>query len=51
MDTDEEPSSLSLTPETEIGHGKGDTICIAVGIVEDEIFSRVYVDSKIQVVK
>jgi hypothetical protein len=32
MDTDEEPSSLSLTPETETGHGRDYTICIVVGI-------------------
>jgi hypothetical protein len=32
MDTDEEPSSLSLTPETETGHGRGYAICIVVGI-------------------
>jgi hypothetical protein len=32
MDTDEEPSSLSLTPETETGHGREDIICIVVGL-------------------
>ena len=33
MDTDEEPSSLSLTPETETGHGRDDIIYIVVGLI------------------
>ena len=32
MDTDEEPSGLSLSQETETGHVEGGAICIVVGL-------------------
>lgn len=35
MDTDEEPSGLSLSSETETGGIEGDMSCIVVGILRD----------------
>ena len=40
MDTDEEPSGLSLSSETKTGHAGGGTTCIVVGL-KPGLFTRV----------
>jgi hypothetical protein len=38
MDTDEEPSGLSISSETETGHVGGGATCIVVGLISQNMF-------------
>jgi hypothetical protein len=40
MDTDEKPSDVSLSSETETGHVEGGAICIVVGLSSTPISNR-----------